>query len=142
MAHFVSAARGNDPAAIIRPQFLKTIHTATSAGLRLAILSNELDLFYGTGFREKLPFLAQFHIIHDATYTQTLKPDPRAYLDCVDDLSLSPADCLFIDDQSRNIEGALAVGLDVVKFDVTNPTASYAEVHRKAGLKVGEEIQP
>ena len=36
----------------------------------LAILSNELDLFYGADFREKLPFLADFDVIVDAMFKQ------------------------------------------------------------------------
>lgn len=134
MAQFVRAARGAAPAEIIRPEFLQTIGLAERAGVRLAILSNELDLFYGTDFRDKLPFLEKFEVIHDATYTEILKPDPRAYLDCLAELNEAPANCLFIDDQMRNIKGAEAVGLPVVHFDVLDPATSYAAVQEKSGL--------
>lgn len=134
MADFVRAARGDAPAEVIRPEFLETIAAARAAGLRLAILSNELDLFYGANFRAKLPFLKQFDVIHDATYTNILKPDPRAYLGCLNELRLEAGACVFVDDQVRNIRGAQAVGLNAVPFDVLNPSESYDRVRRAARL--------
>ena len=89
MSDFVQAARGADPAAVIRPEALDAIRVAKAAGVQLAILSNELDLFYGAGFRAKLPLLDDFDVIIDATYTDILKPDPRAYRLCLDALGLS-----------------------------------------------------
>lgn len=134
MTDFVQAARGADPAAVIRPEFLQTIDIAEAAGIRLAILSNELDLFYGAGFRDKLPFLQRFEVIHDATYTGILKPDPRAYTACLDDLGLPAGQCVFVDDQQRNIDGADAINLQTVKFDVANPAQSYTQALRLLGL--------
>lgn len=132
---FVRAARGDSPAEVIRPEFLETIAAARAAGVRLAVLSNELDLFYGADFRTKLPFLEQFEVIVDATYTGILKPDPRAYQICLDQLGLMAGECVFVDDQDRNIKGAERVGLRAVAFDVTRPTDSYARVRAAAGLQ-------
>jgi putative hydrolase of the HAD superfamily len=137
MADFVRAARGADPDAVIRPEFRACIATAQAAGIRLAILSNELDLFYGADFREKLPFLAHFEVIVDATYTGVLKPDPAAYRLCLDQLNLPAAACVFVDDQARNIAGAQAVGLQTVHFDVAQPAQSYDQALHLLGLQKG-----
>ena len=126
MSQFVRAARGADPAAVIRPEFHQTLETARQHGIRLAILSNELDLFYGADFRQKLPFLAHFEVIEDATYSGVLKPDPRAYAGVLKKLALGAENCVFVDDQKRNIDGARRAGLPCVHFDVANPGASYA----------------
>lgn len=138
MSDFVKAARGADPLPIIRPEALAAIERAKNAGKKLAVLSNELDLFYGAAFREKLPFLKDFAVISDATYTGILKPDPSAYLDCLDQLNLPPQACVFVDDQLRNIKGADKIGLQTVHFDVKTPAASYDEALGKLGLKLGE----
>ena len=98
-----------------------------SNNVKLAVLSNELDLFYGDKFRDKLPFLDFFDIIHDATYTKMLKPDPRSYISCLNDLNLQPQDCLFIDDQLRNIIGAQKIGLNTIHFNVLNPKESFSQ---------------
>src|SRR3990167_195916 len=55
METFVQRARGADVEAVIRPEAIEAIHAAKAAGKRLAILSNELDLFYGADFRRRLP---------------------------------------------------------------------------------------
>ena len=135
MSDFVRAARGADPDAVIRPEFRTTIAACKAAGVRLAILSNELDLFYGADFREKLPFLKDFEVIVDATYTGILKPDSRAYELVLQALGLPAADCVFVDDQLRNIKGAEALGLPAVHFDVMAPSQSYAEALRLLDLE-------
>lgn len=137
MSDFVRAARGADPDAVIRPEFRQAIAKASAAGIRLAILSNELDLFYGADFRDKLPVLNRFEVIVDATYTGVLKPDPAAYRLCLDRLGLPARACVFVDDQARNITGAQAVGLQTVQFDVAQPARSYDQALRLLGLSKG-----
>lgn len=125
MAEFVQAARGADPERIIRPEAITAIAQALQRGYSLAVLSNELDLFYGAGFREKLPVLKSFEVIVDATYTGILKPDPRAYQSVTDALGIEASDCVFVDDQPRNVLGAATAGMKTVLFDVQQPAASY-----------------
>lgn len=134
METFVQRARGADVDAVIRPEAVAAIHAAKAAGKRLAILSNELDLFYGAGFREQLPLLRLFDVIVDATYTQVLKPDPRAYAACVDKLGLRAAECVFVDDQLRNVEGGRRAGLPTVHFDVQRPQASFDQALALLGV--------
>jgi putative hydrolase of the HAD superfamily len=134
METLVQRARGADVQAVIRPEAVAAIHSAKRAGRRLAILSNELDLFYGADFRKRLPLLDAFEVIVDATYTKILKPDPRAYQLCLDQLGLPAEACVFVDDQSRNIAGALRVGMQAVPFDVMQPQASYDRALALLGL--------
>jgi len=140
MSDFVRAARGADPGAIIRPEFRTAIQRAKAAGIKLAILSNELDLFYGTDFRAKLPFMADFDVIVDAPHTKILRPDPRAFQTCLDALNLPAAACVFVDDQRRNVDGARAIGLKTVHFDVADPATGYTKALNLLGLT--EELTP
>lgn len=134
MQTFVRRARGADPTVIIRPEAERAILIARKAGRKLAILSNELDLFYGAEFRRKLPLLAHFDVIVDATHTGILKPDPRSYDAVCDALGLAPQACVFVDDQERNIKGAIACGLSTVWFDVRHPQDSYRQALQMLGL--------
>lgn len=134
MSDFVKAARGADPEAVMRPEALEAIERTRKAGKKLAILSNELDLFYGADFRERLPFLNDFDVIVDATYTRILKPDPRAYALCIEELNVPAQACVFVDDQRRNITGAAAAGMQTVHFDVLDPAASFADALRLLAL--------
>lgn len=134
MSTFVQRARGADPQAVVRPEAERVIRIAHEAGVRLAILSNELDLFYGTSFRERLPLLSLFETIVDATYTKILKPDGRAYAMVGEALELPLSACVFVDDQKRNVDGAVATGMLTVHFDVAEPARSYAEALSHFGL--------
>ncbi|ESX60697.1 HAD family hydrolase [Mesorhizobium sp. LSHC422A00] len=127
METFVQRARGAEPEKIVRPEAVRAIRTVHAAGFRLAILSNELDLFYGAGFRQRLPLLELFDTIVDATYTRILKPDPRAYAFVTEALGLPAGACVFVDDQQRNVDGGRAAGMRTVHFDVARPALSYAE---------------
>ncbi|ESX87231.1 MULTISPECIES: HAD-IA family hydrolase [unclassified Mesorhizobium] len=127
METFVQRARGAEPEKIVRPEAVRAIRTVHAAGFRLAIVSNELDLFYGAGFRQRLPLLELFDTIVDATYTGILKPDPRAYALVTEALGLPSGACVFVDDQQRNVDGGRAAGMRTVHFDVARPALSYAE---------------
>ena len=134
MQTFVRRARGAEPELVLRPEARDAILRAKEAGLKLAILSNELDLFYGVEFRKRFPLIELFDIIVDATYTKILKPDPRAYEQVLAELGLDRKNCVFVDDQKKNIEGAAAVALPHVHFDVTRPAESYAQALKMLGL--------
>lgn len=134
METFVKRARGADPDAILRPEAVRAVAAAKAAGCKLAILSNELDLFYGKDFRARLSLMSEFDVVIDATYTGILKPDGRAYELCLNELRLAPEQCVFVDDQKRNVVGAEKVGLRTVHFDVLNPAQSYASALRLLGV--------
>ncbi|AUW45960.1 HAD family hydrolase [Rhizobium leguminosarum] len=134
MKTFVQRARGADADLVLRPEARDAITRAKAAGLRLAILSNELDLFYGVEFRKRFTLIDLFDVIVDATYTKILKPDPRAYEQVIAEVGLPREACVFVDDQPKNIEGATAVKLPNVHFDVTRPADGYARALSMLGL--------
>jgi uncharacterized protein (UPF0261 family) len=119
METFVKRARGADPSAVIRPE---------------AVAAIELDLFYGADFRQRLPLLARFDLIVDASHTGILKPDPRAYAAVTAGLGVAAADCVFVDDQRRNVDGARRAGMQAVHFDVRRPGESYRQALALLGV--------
>lgn len=133
METLVQRARGAEPDAVLRPETAALMREAKAAGVQLAILSNELDLFYGRALRQRMSLLRDVDVIVDATYTGILKPDARAYTQCLDEMGLAASDAVFVDDQPRNIDGGLAVGLACVRFDVARPAESCAEARRLLG---------
>lgn len=130
MQTFVQRARGADVQAVIRPEAMDAITQAKAQGFKLGILSNELDLFYGADFRERLPLLKSFDVIVDATYTGILKPDPRAYEACLQGLGVRAERAVFVDDQQRNVDGARRSGLLAVQLDVCRPALGFSEALR------------
>lgn len=127
MLAMIRRTMGDDPNLHVRPEARDFVYLAKAAGRRVGILSNELELFYGADAMAKLDILKLMDSLVDATHTQILKPDPRAYeLGCAA-LGLAPENVVFVDDQERNVEGAKQAGLTAIHFDVANPSASFAE---------------
>ena len=135
MLDLLRHARGPDPNLHVRPQAIDTIGRVRAAGIRVGILSNELELFYGREMMDALVVLRSIDSLVDATHTQILKPDPRAYALGLEALGTLPERTVFVDDQTRNVEGARRAGLHAMAFDVTRPAESFAEAERLlAGL--------
>jgi putative hydrolase of the HAD superfamily len=121
----VQRCRGDDVESVLRPEALQAIEQARALGAKLAVLSNELDMFYGAGFAKRLPLLRDFDVVVDATYTGILKPDPRAYEAVQLALDLPAHACVFLDDQAKNIRGALSAGWQAIELDVRHPALAY-----------------
>jgi putative hydrolase of the HAD superfamily len=122
---------------IIRPELVDLVDDGQAAGMRTAILSNELQLFQGREWMDRISFLKDVDAIVDASVTGVLKPDRRAYAFALSALSLSDADAaevVFVDDQPINVAGAASVGMVAVHFDVTDVDGSVAAIRAAAGL--------
>lgn len=134
VVQMIREARAADPDGCVRPGALTLIGAARAAGRRVGMLTNELVLFYGDELVRRIGVVAQFDTVIDGTWTRILKPDPRAYaLACVA-LDAAPADVVFIDDQPRNVEGALAFGLQAILLDISRPQQAFDEAARRLGL--------
>jgi len=134
MLTLIRRTLGEAPNRHVRPEALAAVRRAKAAGRRVGILSNELELFYGRDTMDRLDILREMDSLVDATHTKILKPDPRAYALGCEALGLPAEAFVFLDDQTRNVEGARRAGLDAVLFDVTDPAGSYAEAERRLGL--------
>jgi putative hydrolase of the HAD superfamily len=134
---FFRRMRPARPNEAIRPQAERTIRLAKRAGMRVGILSNELELFYDDGFLGEVDILREVDCIVDATRTQILKPDPRAYELALQALQTEAEATLFLDDQPRNVEGARRAGLRAILFDVRDPESCFRRVDARLASQVG-----
>lgn len=86
-----------------------------AAGVRTGILSNLGDALE-VGVRERCPWLNAFHHLTFSHRLRTAKPDPAIYRHAATGLDLPPAHILFIDDREDNIAGALAAGMQAIRY--------------------------
>ncbi|HXZ93064.1 MAG TPA: HAD-IA family hydrolase [Burkholderiales bacterium] len=128
VATLLRRMRPADPNDSIRSQAARTVTLAKRHGLRVGILSNELELFYGRSFLDQLRLLREVDCVVDATYTGILKPDPQSYELGLRALGTGASETLFVDDQPRNVAGAERAGLRTMLFDIRDPVACYRRI--------------
>jgi putative hydrolase of the HAD superfamily len=119
---------GGDEAEFIRPEVAALVDEADAAGVRTAMLSNDLPAFHGAHFVDQVPFFRRLGAFLDAATVGARKPDPAAYAAAVDRLGLPAHEVVFTDDLPENVAGAEAAGLPAVLFDITDPAGSVKRV--------------
>ena len=140
MLAMLTRLRHTDPNAVVRPGIKQLIRRAHALGIRVSILSNELELFYGREFLSRMDVLRDIDGIVDASRTKILKPDPRAYAMAIDMMRMKAHEILFVDDQFRNIAGAVKAGLQVHFFDLRDVPGQLAAVAARLGPSEKEKL--
>lgn len=126
----IGATRGDDPNKAVRPEALATVRKAKAAGCRVGVLSNELELFYGSEAMSRLAILEDIDCLVDCSWSDVLKPAPEAYVRALRDMGTDASRTVFVDDQPRNVAGARDVGMIAVAFDVRDPRGSFRAAER------------
>lgn len=83
-------------------------------GYRIYLLSNTCTRFHE--FRKNIPALEFFDGEFVSCDFHFVKPEPRIYLRFLEYFHLRPEECVFIDDDPRNIEGAVRCGMGGVIY--------------------------
>lgn len=97
------------------PPMIEWAERLQRAGIRTGILSNIGDAI-AEGIFARLPWLAGFD---HCTWSHSLfiaKPEPAIFLKTAEALHASPANILFLDDKSENVEAAAAVGMHAIQY--------------------------
>jgi putative hydrolase of the HAD superfamily len=86
-------------------------------GLRMAMLTNNVKE-WEPFWRGMLPVDEIFELVVDSAFVGMRKPQPEIYELTVERLGdgITPADCLFIDDQDVNCDAARELGMTAVQF--------------------------
>ncbi len=118
----------------IRPEAETLIRQARAQGRRVGLLTNELELFHGPEVYDAFEILGSFDAIVDATHTGILKPEPRAYQLAVESLDASFESVVFVDDQQKNIDGAIDCGIEAIRLDITEPEIGFDQIYQALGV--------
>lgn len=94
------------------------------AGYSIYLLSNTCTRFHS--FRQNIPALRFFDGEFVSCDFHLVKPEPGIYLRFLEYFHLRPEECVFIDDDPRNIEGAIRCGMGGVIYH-----GDAAELRRK-----------
>lgn len=122
-------------AELIRHEAPTLVRDARTAGIPVAILTNDMLNFHGADWVARMDFVHTVDHLVDGATEGVMKPDPRAYEIVADRLGVGLAQLVFLDDQPVNLRGAEALGVHAVEMDVTDPVTGYARVRELLGLQ-------
>lgn len=90
------------------------VHDLKDAGYGVYLLSNA-----GTRIHEQLDHMPAWELMDGAVVSaeeRMMKPDPAVYQLLCGRYGLEPAECLFVDDNADNCEGARVAGMRAVRY--------------------------
>lgn len=119
---------------LTRPAARQLIADAKAAGIPLGLLTNDLRSFHDQEWVDNMTVLAEFDYTVEGRTDGVMKPDPRAYELMVERMGVPAQECVFIDDQRVNLEGARAVGMQTVYLDPVDPESGFAQARALLGL--------
>jgi len=119
---------------IVRPEAIATSRRVLEAGYGVSVLTNDMRAFHGREWEHGVDFLQMVDHIVDCSDTDILKPDPRAFARAEEIIGASAERMLFVDDQPRNVQGAIDAGLDAMWFDIANAADSWDDVASRLGV--------
>ncbi len=134
---FMRSLYEQEEAVIVRPEIVALLDALQAAGLRTAVLTNDLAAFHPPEWIERMTVVRRFDPLVDLSHVGFLKPQPEAFEHALKELDVPRAEAasvVFLDDQPRNVAGAEALGLRGVWFDPTDVPGSLARLRSEAGL--------
>jgi putative hydrolase of the HAD superfamily len=111
---------------LVRPEAVAAMRAARALGCRIGVLTNDLTLFHDDEWIARIRVLTEVDAVIDGARLGVRKPDPAAYHAALERLGVTAAETVFADDQPINVDGARAVGIPAILFDVARPAQSYA----------------
>lgn len=109
--------------------------------VRVVAFTNDMAHWFGDDWRQRFTELAAFDDVLEAAALGVLKPAPEAFTRAAGAIGEDPARCLFVDDLPANLEGAAAVGMATLHFDVRDPQRSIDALFACLGLAAAEGPQ-
>ena len=113
-----------------RPPMLAAIRRIRSRGLLAAALTNNWPSEDRDTGDDSLR--SHFDAFFESSVLGLHKPDPRIYEHACNELSIQPADAVFLDDIGRNLKAARALGMTTIR--VVEPRSALAELEGVLGF--------
>ena len=107
---------------------------ALAGRVRLVAFTNDMAHWFGPDWPGRFPELAGFDQVVEAARLGVLKPDPEAFRLAAAEIGEAPERCLFVDDLAVNLDGAAAVGMQTLLFEVRDPAGSVAALLARLGI--------
>ncbi|MBW3606388.1 MAG: HAD-IA family hydrolase [Actinobacteria bacterium] len=107
---------------------------AIAGRVRVVAFTNDMAHWFGDDWPERFTELDHFDQVVEASKLGVLKPAPASFEHAAAAVGEDPARCLFVDDLPANLDGAAAVGMATLHFDVRDPAAAIARMLDRLGI--------
>jgi epoxide hydrolase-like predicted phosphatase len=112
-----------------QPVMFEVLRKARAADIKTALLSNSWGMDYPREGWDEL-----FDVVVISGEVGMRKPEPGIFLRTAEDLGLAPGQCVFVDDLTPNVRGAVAVGM--VGVHHVDPEQTVGELEALFGVKL------
>jgi epoxide hydrolase-like predicted phosphatase len=112
-----------------QPVMFDALRCARKAGIKTALLSNSWGMDYPREGWDEL-----FDAVVISGEVGMRKPEPEIFLRAAEELGLPPEQCVFVDDLSPNVRGAVAVGM--VGVHHVDPEQTVTELETLFGVRL------
>jgi putative hydrolase of the HAD superfamily len=125
----------------LRPAMLDAVRACRAAGLRTALLTNNVVTMPADGegdvegWRSRVPLDELFDVVVESSKEKVRKPDPAAYALVLERLGVAAEEVVFLDDLGINLKPAKAMGMTTIK--VSDPDEALAQLSAILGLPLG-----
>lgn len=103
---------------------VKQVIALIAGRVRLVAFTNDMGHWFGDDWRRRFAELDAFDAVLEAAQLGVLKPAPGSFAAAAAAIGEHPTRCLFVDDLPTNLDGAAAVGMATLHFDVRDPAGS------------------
>lgn len=98
-------------------------------GIKKAVINNGLRTLF-RGYLAKYELSIEFDVMVNSAEEGVKKPDPEIYLRTCERLGVEPKDCLFVDDDEKNIKGAKKVGMKTLFYTSFDDFKNQMQVYK------------
>lgn len=122
----------------VRPEMVRALDAVIAAGFLTACLTNNVVSTTEPENERQVQVrdvMARFHRVVESSKVGCRKPEPRFYEIACEQLQVSPAECVFLDDLGINLKPAAAMGMRTIK--VGDPAVALRELSAHTGLSFG-----
>ena len=122
----------------VRPEMVRALDAVIAAGFLTACLTNNVVSTTEPENERQVQvrdIMARFHRVVESSKVGCRKPEPHFYEIACEQLQVSPAECVFLDDLGINLKPAAAMGMRTIK--VGDPAVALRELSAHTGLSFG-----
>ena len=118
----------------VRPFMVDALDTVIGAGFLTACLTNNVVSHHddSPARPDVAAIMSRFHTVVESSKVGCRKPEPRFYEIACEQLSVSPEECVFLDDLGINLKPAAAMGMRTIK--VVDPRQALDELSAHLGI--------